>query len=436
MSWLVTAGLLVVLLQTAGAQEPRKKDLESQRLDLLIELAEAKRDGSRIEGSLNRLNQGKFDAASDKTLDHLKLQLEAAEKTLSGLRAQKPSDETKRGILAAEARVAALTGKIGLAQKNLGDYFRKELSDTRIEERQLKSKLRQIQAEIDRPAPPPAPIIVEVPSALPVPQPVIVQPPAPPPKTQPVKPPEPQGTRVSPKDSLEYTWIPPGTLKMGCVPNDQRCEKDEYPAHEVTFKTGFWITNTEVTAGAYVFQFNHQPPKTSTNPKWKLTELPVTKVKWREAEDYCEWAGGRLPTEAEWEYAARGGAKDDRIYPWGDAFNADRCNSTARRKRRDVYPEATPVRMFPANGWGLFGMIGNVREWILDVYTPDGYSDKEPPADPRAAAPGKDRVVRGGSFGDGDKQLRTSHRDHLPPERVDNQTGFRCVILEAQFPAK
>lgn len=193
MRWLVTAGLLVVLLQTAGAQEPRKKDLESQRLDLLIELAEAKRDGSRIEGSLTRLNQGKFDAASDKTLDHLKLQLEAAEKTLSGLRDQKPSDETKRGILAAEARVAALTGKIGLAQKNLGDYFRKELSDTRIEERQLKSKLRQIQAEIDRPAPPPAPIIVEVPSALPVPQPVIVQPPAPPPKTQPVKPPEPAG---------------------------------------------------------------------------------------------------------------------------------------------------------------------------------------------------------------------------------------------------
>jgi formylglycine-generating enzyme required for sulfatase activity len=223
---------------------------------------------------------------------------------------------------------------------------------------------------------------------------------------------------------------------MGCVPDDHRCEKDELPRHEVAIKPGFWITTTEVTVNAYVYQFKREPPKTETNPRWKYTDLPVTKVKWQDAEDYCEWVGGRLPTEAQWEYAARGGATDDRTYPWGNKFDANRCNSEKYKARRKVYPEATPVSIFPANGWNLFGMIGNVREWVLDVYNPASYSEKEPSTDPRASEPGKDRVVRGGSFGDAEKQLRTSARDHRPPGKFDNATGFRCVILQERIDAK
>jgi formylglycine-generating enzyme required for sulfatase activity len=418
---------LAILTQIAAGQDPLKSALELNRLDTLIELAEARRDCSRIAGSLAKLDEGKFDAASDKTLERLRLQLNAAEGTLRDLRAQEPSDETKKRIALTEARVAALSEKVKLAQTSLREYFKKELVDSRGDEKRLMAKLKEIQSELDRP-PTPVP-----PQAQPS---TVAQPPAPAPPTAPAKVPEPPATLVNPKDSLQYAWIPPGSFKMGCVPNDHHCEKDEYPPHEVTIKSGFWITNSEVTVNAYVFQFKREPPKTETNPKWKYTDLPVTKVKWQDAEDYCEWVGGRLPTEAEWEYAARGGARDDRIYPWGSEFDPDRCNSTKYHKRRKVFPEATPVRIFNANGWNLFDMIGNVREWTWNVYTPDGYSGEESSTDPRASAPGKDRVVRGGSFGDGEKQLRTSARGHLAPEKFDNQTGFRCVITGNQIAAK
>jgi formylglycine-generating enzyme required for sulfatase activity len=237
--------------------------------------------------------------------------------------------------------------------------------------------------------------------------------------------------RVNSTDNLQYAWIPSGSFKMGCVPTDRNCANDESPRRTVSISSGFWITNTEVIVSAYESLTRHtghrKPQKTKTNPKLKLTEHPVTKVTWQDAADYCKWAGGRLPTEAEWEYAARAG-KDDAVYPWGNAFDPKLCNSFKSEKFRGDSPETVPVRFFDAqNGWNLFGVIGNVREWVWDVYDPNAY-DHSSSSDPRISGPGKDRVLRGGSFGDGEKQLRLSARDHQDPSKDDNQTGFRCVV--------
>jgi formylglycine-generating enzyme required for sulfatase activity len=240
---------------------------------------------------------------------------------------------------------------------------------------------------------------------------------------------------VNGRDKLQYAWIPSGSFEMGCVgPIDRNCAKDEFPRHPVTIKPGFWITNTEVTVSAYDGFRKHsaltKPQKrTKTNQKGKYTEHPVTEKTWQDAVDYCRWAGGRLPTEAEWEYAARAG-KDGTVYPWGNEFDPKLCNSIKSDKFRGGFPETTPVRQFDLpNDWGLLGIIGNVREWVWDVYDLDAYHASS--TDPRTTTgQGKDRVVRGGSFGDGEKQLRLSARYHLDPSKFDNQTGFRCVVPE------
>ena len=100
---------------------------------------------------------------------------------------------------------------------------------------------------------------------------------------------------------------------MGCVPGDKNCAEDELPQHQVKITKGFWITRTEVTVGAYLRFADAEklpPPRpTLTNPKWRYTAHPISKVNWADSEAYCHWTGGSLPTEAQWEYAARGGVR-------------------------------------------------------------------------------------------------------------------------------
>jgi formylglycine-generating enzyme required for sulfatase activity len=243
---------------------------------------------------------------------------------------------------------------------------------------------------------------------------------------------KPGQNRENSKDRLVYAWIPPGTFKMGCVPNDGSCLPDEKPQHEVRISKGFWITRTEVTTEAYerfTGQTGHREPrKTQTNPKLSGTDLPVTRVSWDDAKAYCEWVGGRLPTEAEWEYAARGG-KADLKYPWGNEFDPRLANSfKTDPKLKRPFVETVPVRRLGSgNGFDLFDMVGNAREWTGDYYDPAAYSAQAPFVDPVGPADGKERVVRGGSFYGSDKHLRISARDHLDPAKDDNQTGFRCL---------
>ena len=237
--------------------------------------------------------------------------------------------------------------------------------------------------------------------------------------------------REDPKDKLIYNWIPAGKFQMGCVPGD-KCDKDENPRHEVNIVNGFWMTRTEVTVSAYSRFVREtgrpEPPKTKINYGGKGTELPQTNVSWEDAKAYCEWAGGRLPTEAEWEYAARGG-KPDQVYPWG-AWDPNKANwyKTDIKKMRAPFQETVAVRQIgDGNGYDLYDMSGNAAEWTADWYSGNYYAES-PKADPKGPPDGKERVVRGGSFNDPQNYLRSSARDHRQPGKGENTIGFRCLV--------
>jgi formylglycine-generating enzyme required for sulfatase activity len=239
------------------------------------------------------------------------------------------------------------------------------------------------------------------------------------------------------KDGLDYVWIPPGVFKMGCVAGDKYCAEDEKPQHDVKITKGFWITRTETTVGAYLRFTTAQklpaPKPTLTNPKWRYTAHPISKVNWADADAYCKWVGGSLPTEAQWEYAARGGVASQ-IYPWGNEFDAQFANTyETKGPDKKKFPETLPVKYFldHPNGFDLFDVVGNVREWTLDTYDPQAYQRRNGASDPVSLSNGKEKVARGGSFNGGLKDLRLSGRDHLDPvKEATNQTGFRCVLPE------
>jgi len=258
-------------------------------------------------------------------------------------------------------------------------------------------------------------------------------PPPPPPPPNAIKP---GSLRTNQKDLLSYAWMPPGTFEMGCVPGDDQCADDEKPRHAVQLTRGFWITSTEIPVEAFdrfADSTGHRrPARTKTNGGGLLSNLPESKVTWQDAQDYCQWASpnGQLPSEAEWEYAARGG-KDGSIYPWGDTFNPEETNSFEKSRRKGKYVETTPVGHYRANDVNLFDIIGNVREWTLDVYDAHAYSQPGPFLDPVAQLQGAgERVLRGGTFDEKSRDLRISTRDHRPGDKGDNQTGFRCVASD------
>jgi formylglycine-generating enzyme required for sulfatase activity len=155
---------------------------------------------------------------------------------------------------------------------------------------------------------------------------------------------------------------------------------------------------------------------------------PVFDVAWAEAQGFCAWVGGRLPTEAEWEYAARGGVQGE-IYP----FNFDNAREKANfygLKGNDRYAHTAPVRTFDPNGFRLFDIAGNVWEWTADWSDPT-YYQQSPEQDPTGPSSRTERVARGGSFfSDPAKHLRISYREKFPPKGVDG-VGFRCVLEDS-----
>ena len=215
-------------------------------------------------------------------------------------------------------------------------------------------------------------------------------------------------TQVNPKDGLTYKWIPPGTFAMGCSPDDNGCAAEEKPAHQVTLTRGFWIGRTEVTQEAY-------QRVTGTNPsKFKGSRLPVDSLNWNDSRAYCQMIGMRLPTEAEWEYAARGGNSSGRYGP-ADAVAWHDLNSGGTTHE---------VGQKLANGWGLYDMLGNVYEWVEDRYQP--YTDRSA-TDPKGAVSGESRIMRGSSWFINPAHARASLRLKYEPGARNDNFGFRCA---------
>jgi formylglycine-generating enzyme required for sulfatase activity len=222
----------------------------------------------------------------------------------------------------------------------------------------------------------------------------------------------------APPPDVAWASIPAGVFQMGCVPADRRCNIDEEPRHSVKLTKPFELMATEVTVGMYRAVVSDVEPQ----PPWSTTAAhPIVIVTWDEASAFCEAIGGRLPTEAEWEYAARGG-RDGSIYPWGD--EAPSTESHSPKGAVFESDRAQPVKTFGANGYGLFDMAGNVWEWTADAST---LYTAEARVDPAGALAGSTRLVRGGAFADDSSNLRVSNRTPNQQNRVNVNVGFRCA---------
>ena len=225
--------------------------------------------------------------------------------------------------------------------------------------------------------------------------------------------------RENAKDGLKYVWVDPGTFTMGCSAGDDECLDSEKPAHQVTISRGFWVGQTPVTVSAYL-RFSgsngrRMPPAPTFNVAWADENMPIVNVTWNEAQAYCGWVGGRLPTEAEWEYAARGGSSDSR---YGNLDEVAWYNNNSGRQTHEVAQKR-------ANGFGLHDVLGNVWEWCNDWYD-DHYYPSSPLQDPQGPGYGQFRVLRGGSWSSYFRLVRASYRFRVYPNVRITDLGFRC----------
>jgi formylglycine-generating enzyme required for sulfatase activity len=260
----------------------------------------------------------------------------------------------------------------------------------------------------------------------------------------------PAGARtVNSKDGLTYIWIPPGRFSMGCSPGDSECGDDEKPAHTVTIAKGFRIGQTPVTVSAYkryaqAARKALPPEKDSLGRPLNAAAndtLPLVLVTWDEAAGYCAWAGMRLPTEAEWELAARAGSTGarygslDEIAWYGDNSGRQRIdsmtiwNNDQKNYNKRLYDNGSgphPVAQKQPNAYGLYDMLGNVMQWTADWYGEKYYSAAAA-QNPSGPPSGTLRAMRGGSFNGLPRQIRVSNRHDLRPGDRYSGVGFRCV---------
>ncbi|MEK9628150.1 MAG: SUMF1/EgtB/PvdO family nonheme iron enzyme [Nitrospinota bacterium] len=235
----------------------------------------------------------------------------------------------------------------------------------------------------------------------------------------------------SEKGPVEMVEIKGGCFQMG----SNKGAASERPVHEVCLKS-FQMDKYEVTQGRFLAVMGHNPGR------FKGANNPVERVTWHEAKEFCEKTHKRLPTEAEWEYAARAGTTTE--YYWGDEFQGGKsnvCDSTCDmnisvKNVTDGYEFTAPVGSFPPNPWGLHDMAGNVYEWTAD-WMDDKYYMKSPrdnPKGPERTNPsdrkggGVRKVLRGGSFAsDTDSQRSAARKGFVVDYRID-LFGFRCVF--------
>lgn len=240
---------------------------------------------------------------------------------------------------------------------------------------------------------------------------------------------------------IRFEWVYPGWFPLGSDPDEDSLSRGDETPQTGTHQPGFWMSQGEVTNKEYALCVEAGvcsvpslrptgPTNHFGNPAYD--DHPVVGVSWFQAEGYCEWINGRLPTEAEWEKAA-GGAVGS-IYPWGDESpTCDRANGIL--DGCETIGDTQPVGSYPLgiSSYGLFDMAGNVREWTFDWYAADAYLNVGQYA-PAGPAEGEKKVVRGGGFNDFKENLRTTARWAYEPARDFDDVGFRCIPLTKRYP--
>jgi len=242
------------------------------------------------------------------------------------------------------------------------------------------------------------------------------------------------GEFVEPRSGVRFLRIPAGAFEMGCTSADGNCGADERPPHPVSLSRPFYLAETETTRAQY--QSCIEDRKCPTLPAERSRQEPgmdhpIQPASWRDATAFCKWLGGRLPTEAEWEYAARGG-QAKRRYHWGNRPSRDHANYSGRQGH-DQWGKTSPVKSFPANDFGLYDMLGNVWEWVADWHNGHYYSDS-PPQDPEGPAEGSSRTLRGGAAYNNPEYLRVSDRFKANPRIRVDYAGIRCALDEPPAP--
>lgn len=221
----------------------------------------------------------------------------------------------------------------------------------------------------------------------------------------------------------ELASVPSVSFTQG----DNTGEPDEYPERQVRIDA-FKIERTEVSNRAYQACVEAKAcvatPYADDDILGESTH-PVVGITWEDAVRYCKWIGRRLPTEAEWEHAARG--PDLRRYPWSGGFEPKRANTS---DPADGFPKTAPVDAFGegASPYGLLNVAGNVGEWVADYYDPTEYrTNNGNVTNPTGPSSGRERVVRGGGYSDPNYLIRVTARRGKLPTESDSAVGFRCA---------
>jgi len=239
-------------------------------------------------------------------------------------------------------------------------------------------------------------------------------------------------TMINPVDGTVMVYVPGGEFLMG-----NEAYQNESP-ERVVYLDSFWIYQTEVTNSQYrmCVEVGACSGELSRYPN---NELPAGRISWFDAEEYCNWIGGKLPTEAEWEKAARG--IDGRLFPWGDD-NPDRNLTNYNNNEGSVSVTSEgyiqvdivlmPVKSYPlgTSPYGAFDMAGNVWEWVADWYDEIFYR-VSPNSNPTGPEIGTLRVLRGGGAMSLERDVRTSNRRSAFPADRALDYGFRCVFTES-----